>query len=120
MRLTRSCLYRTIPKMLAGSATEPKPLGAVKITRGHSCVLCYQRKVKCNGQRPCSTCRKSQVECISKAPTALKRKVRPMTVKEDYLLERLRRCEALLKLHGLNLEDNNEGMAGTPKAYGGN
>ena len=98
--------------MLASSATDPTAAGTVKITRGHSCILCYQRKVKCDGQRPCSTCRKSQAECISKTPTAPRRKVKTLAAKEDQLLERLRRCEALLKLHGLNLDDN-EGITGT-------
>jgi len=36
------------------------------ITRGHSCVACALRKVRCDGQRPCSTCRKSDAQCISK------------------------------------------------------
>ena len=85
---------------------EPSPPSAAKITRGHSCVLCYQRKVKCDGQRPCSTCAKNQIECISKVPIVPRRKARAPAIKEDILLERLRRCEALLKLHGLNLEDS--------------
>ncbi|THZ71272.1 hypothetical protein D6C85_05404 [Aureobasidium pullulans] len=36
------------------------------ITRGHSCMTCSARKVRCDGQRPCATCTKSAVPCSSK------------------------------------------------------
>ena len=106
--------------MLANSATDPAAVSTVKITRGHSCILCYQRKVKCDGQRPCSTCRKSQVECISKLATAPRRKAKTLAAKEDQLLERLRRYEALLKLHDIDLDENNEGITGSAKTDTGN
>jgi hypothetical protein len=44
------------------SSSRPKKT----ITRGHSCVACALRKVRCDGQRPCSTCRKSDTQCLSK------------------------------------------------------
>ena len=44
----------------------PSPRPKKTITRGHSCVACALRKVRCDGQRPCSTCRKSDAQCISK------------------------------------------------------
>lgn len=36
------------------------------ITRGHSCMTCSARKVRCDGQSPCATCTKSAVPCSSK------------------------------------------------------
>jgi hypothetical protein len=77
-----------------------------KITRGHSCVLCFQRKVKCDGQRPCSTCIKVRAECVTKAPS-LPRRRRAQISKGD-LLARLRRCEELLESHGVKVEDEAE------------
>jgi hypothetical protein len=44
------------------SSSRPKKT----ITRGHSCVACAHRKVRCDGQRPCLTCRKSGKQCLSK------------------------------------------------------
>lgn len=36
------------------------------ITRGHSCMTCSARKVRCDGRRPCATCTKSAIPCSSK------------------------------------------------------
>ncbi|RSL78454.1 hypothetical protein CEP51_008202 [Fusarium floridanum] len=58
-----------------------------------ACVLCQQRKKKCDRKSPCSFCIKAKVTCIPSTP-APKRKRRKPT-KE--LLERLERCEQLLK-----------------------
>lgn len=77
-----------------------------KITRGHSCVLCFHRKVKCDGQRPCSTCIKARAECITKAPTGPRR--RRVQVSKGDLLARLRRYEELLESHGVKIEDEVE------------
>jgi hypothetical protein len=61
-----------------------------KLTRGHSCMACNQRKVKCDGKRPCSTCVKTSraAECRSARP----------------LLLRLKRYEQLLMAHGIPLD----------------
>ncbi|CAD0082355.1 unnamed protein product, partial [Aureobasidium vineae] len=47
-------------------AREPLSHPKKAVTRGHSCVACAHRKVRCDGQRPCSTCRKSDTPCLSK------------------------------------------------------
>jgi hypothetical protein len=91
----------TGPGGLQTPSTEP--VRTPKITRGHSCVLCFQRKVKCDGQRPCSTCIKARIECITKAPTLPRR--RRAEISKGDLLARLRRCEGLLKSHGVKVED---------------
>jgi len=83
-----------------------EPASTPKITRGHSCVLCFHRKVKCDGQRPCSTCIKARAECITKASTGPRR--RRVQVSRGDLLARLRRCEELLESHGVKIEDEVE------------
>ncbi|TIA05342.1 hypothetical protein D6C82_00268 [Aureobasidium pullulans] len=49
-------------------ADPPSGTSSLKktITRGHSCMTCSARKVRCDGQRPCATCTKSAVPCSSK------------------------------------------------------
>lgn len=37
-------------------------------------MLCQQRKVKCDGQKPCSTCVKSGKECIAQQPSLPRRR----------------------------------------------
>jgi hypothetical protein len=55
---------------------NPDAMTDAKITRGHSCVSCQQRKVKCDGQRPCSACSKYGKECVSKTgPQASRRRL---------------------------------------------
>ncbi|KAJ9633442.1 hypothetical protein H2204_006992 [Knufia peltigerae] len=71
--------------------------------KAFSCIRCFERKVKCDKQSPCSNCSKSQVECIFRVPPAPRR--RKKRLQEDVLLERLRKCELLLKAKGLNLDD---------------
>ncbi|KAI5456769.1 fungal-specific transcription factor domain-containing protein [Mariannaea sp. PMI_226] len=36
----------------------------VKITRGHSCVPCQHRKIRCNGQTPCAYCIRTGKDCV--------------------------------------------------------
>ena len=83
-----------------------------------SCVLCNQRKVKCDRkvgssnlhnlaisllslpQDPCNHCTKARTQCIFRPHAVPRRgKARP---KESDLLARLRRCEALLDKHGID------------------
>lgn len=70
-----------------GESQLPSPapsLGISKVTRGHSCVSCQRRKVRCNGQKPCSTCIKTGLECVTAAPSPLRqRKARLSTLNDD-------------------------------------
>ncbi|KAI8402133.1 hypothetical protein FOFC_17438 [Fusarium oxysporum] len=59
-----------------------------------ACVLCHQRKKKCDRKRPCSFCTKQAgIECIPSTPAPKRSHRKP--VKE--ILARLDRCEELLK-----------------------
>lgn len=84
-------------------APAPAPEPAVmKLTRGHSCVLCQQRKVRCDKQKPCANCLKAQVECRVVPPQPPRR--RKKKPHERDLIDRLRKYESLLSQHGVNFE----------------
>ena len=83
-----------------------------RITRGHSCVPCQQRKVRCDGNRPCAACIKSGGDCIrsAKQSKVFRRRDAAAGATADRLLARIKRCEELLRAHGVNVED--DGAAG--------
>ncbi|KAM0810427.1 putative Fungal-specific transcription factor domain-containing protein [Seiridium cardinale] len=87
------------------SAPQPHPQSAqdlVKVTRGTSCVLCQQRKVRCDKNKPCSNCVKAGVECRVIPPQPPRR--RKKRISERDLVARLRKYEALLVQHGVEFE----------------
>src|SRR3954469_8217913 len=92
-------------KMLAAASKTPETVPpANKITRGHSCILCQQRKAKGDRQKPCSNCIKARAECIPSAPTAPRRRRRKFS--EQDLATKLRKYEQLLKKHGVKIEED--------------
>ncbi|PHH66822.1 hypothetical protein CDD81_5954 [Ophiocordyceps australis] len=116
---------------------SPEPAGAgdasaVKLTRGTSCLLCQQRKVRCDKSKPCANCVKAGVECKVLPPAPPRRRKRRLQERE--LIERLRRYESLLSQHGIkfdaighclkgsgadeveDLETDFEGLKTTPEA----
>jgi hypothetical protein len=74
----------------------------MKLTRGHSCVLCQQRKVRCDKQKPCANCVKAQVECRVVPPQPPRRRRKKPHERE--LIDRLKKYESLLAQHGVNFE----------------
>jgi hypothetical protein len=94
-----------LPTNITSSQTpDSVPPPYPKITRGHSCVLCQQRKVRCDRQKPCSNCIKARAECVPSAPTLPRRRRRKLT--ETDLVGRLRKYEHLLKTHGVKIDDD--------------
>lgn len=83
----------------SGHGSEPS---VMKLTRGHSCVLCQQRKVRCDKQKPCANCLKAGVDCRVVPPQPPRR--RKKKPHERDLIERLRKYENLMSQHGLNFE----------------
>jgi len=79
----------------------PDP-SVMKLTRGHSCVLCQQRKVRCDKQKPCANCVKASVECRVVPPLPPRR--RKKKPHERDLIDRLRKYEHLLSQHGVNFD----------------
>ncbi|EMR83249.1 putative fungal specific transcription factor domain-containing protein [Botrytis cinerea BcDW1] len=103
-----------------GSAipTPPAPPIHQKITRGHSCILCQQRKVRCDRQKPqCSNCVKAHAECIPSTPAAPRRRRRKLS--ELDVAARLRKYEHLLRVNGIRIEDDGvTGGVGSANASG--
>ncbi|KFY65108.1 hypothetical protein V496_02853 [Pseudogymnoascus sp. VKM F-4515 (FW-2607)] len=80
--------------------TSSKPL------KVFSCVLCAQRKVKCDRKQPCSNCIKSGVTCTPGAPP--KPRSRRRRVIETDVAARLQRYEELLHRHGIKFDELDE------------
>ncbi|KAL6233618.1 hypothetical protein BDW75DRAFT_184788 [Aspergillus navahoensis] len=74
-----------------------------------SCVLCQQRKVKCNRTFPCANCVKSKAQCI---PAGLLPRRRKRRFPERELLHRLRQYETLLWRNGIEFEPLHREPAG--------
>lgn len=89
------------PRGLASHAVAPDP-SVMKLTRGHSCVLCQQRKVRCDKNKPCANCVKAQVECRVVPPQPPRRRKKKPHERE--LIDRLKKYESLLAQHGVNFE----------------
>lgn len=97
---------------VAGPGPSPAPmpraqqqqpdLSAMKLTRGTSCVLCQQRKVRCDKNKPCANCVKAGVECRVIPPAPPRR--RKKRLQEKDLVERLKKYESLLSEHGVKFD----------------
>ncbi|KAK7426924.1 hypothetical protein QQZ08_006516 [Neonectria magnoliae] len=74
----------------------------MKLTRGTSCVVCQQRKVRCDKNKPCANCVKAKVECRVVPPQPPRR--RKKRLQEKDLIERLKRYESLLAEHGVKVD----------------
>lgn len=87
------------PEQSAG-APSPSP-AAIKSHRVLACVLCQQRKVKCDRRFPCANCIKAGVQCVSAALAPRQRRRR---FPERDLLDRLRQYEDLLRRNRIPFE----------------
>jgi Fungal Zn(2)-Cys(6) binuclear cluster domain len=84
--------------------------------RKHPCVLCQQRKVKCDRSDPCANCVKARVECVS--PTTLPPRRRKKRFPEAELLARLRKYEDHLRRYGADIDAiNREGPTTGPPSH---
>ena len=72
---------------------------ATKPRRVLACVLCQQRKVKCNRKLPCANCVRAGARCVPFTPRPRRRRF-----PERELLERLRHYENLLRQNSINFE----------------
>lgn len=72
----------------------------VKSQRVLACVLCQQRKVKCDRKFPCSGCVKHGIQCVPATQTRRRRRRFP----ERDLLARLRYYEDLLRQHKIKFD----------------
>lgn len=79
---------------LSPSTPGVSPAAASKPQRVLACMLCQQRKVKCDRKFPCVNCIKSRAQCVP-ATLAVRRRRRRLPERE--LLERLHKYEDLLR-----------------------
>ncbi|CAH0004460.1 unnamed protein product [Clonostachys byssicola] len=99
---------------MSGSQPTPdaSPSGDSPDTHGHAaqglkskrilaCILCQQRKIKCERKFPCSNCVKSNAQCV---PANLVPRQRKRRFPERELLERLRRYEDILRKNNLKFD----------------
>jgi len=80
-----------------------------QMTRPHACVVCQQRKVKCDKKDPyCSRCVQAGVDCQYRdpAPPKRKRKKGPEELLVD-MGERVRYLEGVLTKSGITLDEGN-------------
>ncbi|OLN97581.1 putative transcriptional regulatory protein C139.03-like protein 1 [Colletotrichum chlorophyti] len=91
-----------LPPPRAPPPPEPDPMAAMKLTRGTSCVLCQQRKVRCDKNKPCANCVKARVECRVIPPQPPRR--RKKRLQERDLVDRLKKYEALLAENGVKFD----------------
>jgi len=66
-----------------------------------SCVMCQQRKVKCDRDFPCANCAKAGVQCVPAGSIPRQRRRR---FPERELLDRLRHYEDLLSRNNVSFE----------------
>jgi hypothetical protein len=99
--------------MLTPESMDPASQQQRAAARQHrvlACVLCQQRKIRCDRTFPCSNCTKHNARCVPATQTRPRRKRFP----ERELLDRLRHYEALLrenkvKFEPLHKQDYDEG-----------
>lgn len=72
-----------------------------KPTRVLACVLCQQRKVKCDRQFPCAHCVKARVQCV---PATLQPRRRRRRYPERDLIDRIKRYEELLRQNNISFD----------------
>lgn len=80
---------------------ESGPSQHAKPPRVMACVLCQQRKVKCDRKFPCANCIRSHVQCVPASQVTRRRRRR---FPERELLDRLRQYEDLLRQHHIKFE----------------
>lgn len=85
------------------SGTEARPQ-----QRQLACVLCQQRKVKCDRKSPCANCVRTKAHCV---PATLAPRKRRFAERE--LLQRLRNYEDLLRRNGVEFESLQEQSNGS-------
>ncbi|KAF1732815.1 Bikaverin cluster transcription factor bik5 [Beauveria bassiana] len=68
-----------------------------------SCLVCRQRKVRCDHAQPCSNCKRAKIDCEYVAPMRGKRKrSQPSQPSRETMHAKLRRYEDMLKTRGVD------------------
>lgn len=103
------------PPSASGASPEASPEASsrafAKPERVLACVLCQQRKIKCDRKFPCAQCSKAGAQC---APATTVSRQRRRRFPERDLLERLRHYESLLRQHDVSFEPMHPSTPGKP------
>ncbi|RYP66788.1 hypothetical protein DL770_008739 [Monosporascus sp. CRB-9-2] len=83
----------------ANRTPEQTSAAAAKPQRVLACVLCQQRKIKCDRKFPCAKCIQASAQCVV-APERQRRRRFP----KRELLERIRHYETLLRQNNIKFE----------------
>ncbi|KAI5456481.1 hypothetical protein BGZ63DRAFT_429127 [Mariannaea sp. PMI_226] len=83
------------------STTSPACTDVSRNKRVLACVLCHQRKIRCERKFPCSNCARSGVQCV---PSTDNPRPRRRRFPERALLDRLRKYENLLHQNNVEFE----------------
>ncbi|KAH6970980.1 fungal-specific transcription factor domain-containing protein [Ilyonectria sp. MPI-CAGE-AT-0026] len=102
---------QSLPSATASPLNGDGPVNS-RSPRILSCVLCQQRKIKCDKGAPCSNCDKVGAICTPSTPAPARKSRR---TNRD-LRERLARCEALLKQHELSASTSEPAAASTSRS----
>ncbi|OBT64330.1 hypothetical protein VE03_06784 [Pseudogymnoascus sp. 23342-1-I1] len=79
----------------------PAASSSILLTKGNfACIRCSERKVGCDRRNPCGACVRHNVPCIIRPQKPPRRKRE--SSKENLLLDRLKRYEALLQESGID------------------
>ncbi|KAK6087315.1 beta-xylosidase [Seiridium cupressi] len=81
------------PGTMSTASPTPELTAAAKPQRVLACVLCQQRKIKCDREFPCAHCTRAGAQCV---PSTTHGRQRRRRFPERELLERLRHYEGLL------------------------
>lgn len=107
------------------SIPATSPSSTVRPSRVLACVLCQQRKVKCDRKFPCANCVKHRAQCVPVATRAPRQRRRRFAERD--LLDKLHSYESLLRQHQIEFEPLHEdtstarqqtGTAGNEAGYG--
>lgn len=80
---------------------QTRSSASAKPPRVLSCLLCQQRKVKCDRKSPCQNCIKAGAQCVSTAPAQRQRRRR---FPERELLDRISQYQDLLRKNNIDFE----------------
>ena len=97
----------------SAAGTKPTSSYAARPHRVLACVLCQQRKVKCDRNFPCANCVRSHAQCVPAATQSLRQRRRRFPERE--LLDRLRHYESLLRQNDIAFEPLHQDYANIAK-----
>lgn len=89
------------PDLTTPSEGAPTTSRSSRSQRVLACVLCQQRKVRCDRKFPCANCLRLKAECV---PAALLPRRRKRRFPERELLDRVRKYESLLRQNGITFD----------------